>query len=181
MITTPRLHLRPPIDADAEALMPVFGDARAMTYIGDGSARTIEQVRDSLKKRLACLDAHAVTLWTVELRVPIDGVDLPVGTVIGDCGVFPVAWDGPEFELAYRYRHEVWGQGIAGEAAMAAIAHAWEATDFDRILGLAYSGNVASRRVLEKTGMIHQGTTDRYYGVELEWYAAPRPDRPESA
>lgn len=181
MITTPRLHLRPPTLADAEALMPVFGDVRAMRFIGDGSARTLEQVRDSLTKKLASLDAHAVTLWTVELAAPIDGVDLPVGTVIGDCGVFPIAWAGPEFELAYRYRPEVWGKGIAGEAATSAMAHAWKATDFSRILGLAYADNTPSRRVLERIGMTHQGTTDRYYGVELEWYAADRPSHAESA
>jgi len=168
MIETERLILRPPTPDDAEPLMAVFGDPEAMRYIGHGGPRTLEQVRASLEKRLACLNDHGVTLWTVELKHPAP--DEP--PVIGDCGLLPVAWHGPEFELAYRYRKASWGHGYASEAARAAMHHAWGATDLAEVIGLAYTGNLASRRVLTKAGFEHRGTTDRYYDTTLEHFVA---------
>ena len=90
-VTTERLLLRAPVASDAEALMAVFGDPEAMRYIGDGSVRTIDKVRDSIDRRLEIARELGVTMLTVERR--------DTGAIIGDCGVIPIAWAGPELEL----------------------------------------------------------------------------------
>lgn len=173
MLQTDRLILLPPTLDHVEPLMAVFGNADAMRYIGDGSPRTFAQVQVSFQKRFDSLQQHGVTLWTVQCTQPIG--ELAAGTILGDCGLIPVNWQGPEFELAYRFRPESWGHGVAAEAAAAAMDHAWGVLKVPHVLGLCYSGNVGSWRVLERTGFVHRGQTERYYDTLLEWFTMSRP------
>jgi len=167
-LTTQRLILREPIEGDAEALhAAVFGDPVAMRYIGDGSPRTIEQVRASQLRKIDCFTRHGVTLWTVVLR--------ETGEIVGDCGVIPIAWEGPVFELAYRFGQRAWGRGLATEAGRAALAHAWEATGLPEIIGVTDLRNGASQRVLTKLGFEDLGTIDRYYNETLRHFRLVRP------
>lgn len=170
MIKTERLRLREPRIEDAEPLLAVFGDPLAMRYIGDGSVRTLEQVRASIAKKRACLTEHGVTLFTVEVRA--------TGEIIGDCGVFPIAWTEPEFELAYRFKPSAWGLGYATEAGAAALEHAFAATDLEQILGLTDPGNDASQRVLTRLGFADRGITNEYYNKTLRLFVMLRAREP---
>lgn len=170
MIETERLILRPPELAHIEPLMAVFADPEAVRFLGDGCPRSIEQVTASFEKRARSLADHGVTLWTVERKDPEPGQP----AIIGDCGILPAAWHGPDFEIAYRYRTSAWGHGYATEAARATLDHAWATTSLSHVIGLAYSDNTASRHVLTKLGFAHQGTTERYYDSLLEYFLLDR-------
>jgi len=177
-ILTDRLTLRAPLESDLDALMLVFADPRVMRYIGDGSPRPREMVLERLGRKLKSLADHGLTIWTVETRVDLPAVGeraaLPAGTVVGDCGCIPIAWQGPEFELGYRLRYDAWGRGIATEAARAAADHAFDATDLDRLVGVTFPDNHASRRVLMKAGFEPRGETDRWYATRLAWFERRR-------
>jgi [ribosomal protein S5]-alanine N-acetyltransferase len=58
-----------------------------------------------------------------------------------------------EFELGYSFRRECWGQGYASEATRAILNWAFENTDLNGITAMAALDNIASRRVLEKSGL----------------------------
>ena len=161
-IQTDRLLLRAPEPGDPEALMPVFGSAEAMRFIGDGSVRSLEQIRQSFTKRTELLGARGHTLWTVVRRAD--------GLVLGDCGVLPVAWAGPEYELAYRFRPDAWGAGYATEAARATVAHFRSVDPHEPLIGLTYAHNTGSQRVLLKAGFEPRRDTDKYYGVRLKLF-----------
>ncbi len=118
-----------------------------------------------------------MALWTVEQRSD--------GQVIGDCGVIPIEGNGPMIELGYRLRPEVWGRGLATEAARAAMTHAMAPTSegglgLPRLVAVVDPNNTASSRVLEKVGLRYVGMTDRYYGSAHALYEAHRapPTRP---
>ncbi len=167
-VTSERLILRAPRLLDAEPLMAVFGDPDAMRYISDGAVRPIEQVRESLEKKIACLAEHGVTLFSV--------VERATGVVIGDCGVIPINWTEPEFELGYRFAPSAWGRGYATEAGIAAIEHAWSATSLATIYAVTDLGNEASQRVLAKIGFADDGVTDKYYDETLRFFRLDRPN-----
>ncbi len=172
-IITNRLRLDPPSSADLDALADIFAMPEVCTYLGDGSPRSRAQVEESLAKRIECLASHGVTIWTVRARVDLPATDtapaIAAGTVVGDCGVIPVAWQGPELELLYRLHPHAWGRGVATEAATAALERA-DRVGIDRLIGLAYDANTASRRVLARVGFTPRGETDRWYGVRLHWH-----------
>jgi RimJ/RimL family protein N-acetyltransferase len=89
-------------------------------------------------------------------------------------GFFPLNWEGPELELAYHVVPSAWNRGFASEAAAALLAAGWEA-GLDHIVAVAMPGNTASRRVMEKLGMKHEGLT-RYREHDVVRYSIERPE-----
>lgn len=86
--------------------------------------------------------------------------DDPVGLVgLGKIRIEEVA--GPGVEIGWRYVPEVWGQGLATEAALALRDHGFRATGtgpdaglgLERILSMAAPDNHASLAVMRRIGM----------------------------
>jgi ribosomal-protein-alanine N-acetyltransferase len=91
---------------------------------------------------------------------------------------------GVELDLAPLHRHAelgywigvpFWGNGFATEAGTAVVSFGFHTLRMHRIFAYHYAGNIASKRVLEKIGMRHEGTSrqhiqkwDRF--VDLENY-----------
>lgn len=172
-IHTPRLALLAPEPGHLDALAVVLADPRVMRYVGDGLPRPQAKTAQSLERRIACLLERGVTIRTVLTRVDLPAAGerpaIPAGTVVGDCGVIPIAWQGPGLELLYRFQPDAWGRGLATEAASAAADDAFVKTDADGLIGLVHPENTPSRRVLERCGFTFRGETDRWYGVRLHW------------
>ena len=61
-------------------------------------------------------------------------------------------------QLGYVVGVPYWGNGYATEAGRAVVGHAFEELGLNRVYAFCFSRNVASRRVLEKIGMTHEGT-----------------------
>ena len=60
-------------------------------------------------------------------------------------------------ELGYMLLTDYWSQGIMTEAAKIICTEAFDKLDIARITSMVYSGNTASRRVLEKSGFVLEG------------------------
>jgi RimJ/RimL family protein N-acetyltransferase len=98
----------------------------------------------------------------------------------GAVGLHPVPGQ-PRAELAYWIGVPHWGNGYATEAAQAVIAFGFDTLNVHRIFAGYFSGNEASRRVLEKLGMKHEGTSREHiekWGkfLDLENYAILEPE-----
>ena len=78
-------------------------------------------------------------------------------------------------ELGYWIGCPFWGRGFATEAATAVMAFGFDTLQLHKIHASYFAGNTASKRVLEKIGMRHEGLSrehihkwDRF--VDLENY-----------
>ena len=58
-----------------------------------------------------------------------------------------------EVDVAFRLMRTHWGLGLATEAALASVRFGFADLDLKRIIGLVMPDNIASVRVLEKTGL----------------------------
>jgi ribosomal-protein-alanine N-acetyltransferase len=65
-------------------------------------------------------------------------------------------------ELGYWIGVPYWGQGFATEAASVVMAFGFETLRLNRIHASHFAGNTASRRVLEKIGMRHEGPSRQH-------------------
>ncbi len=74
-----------------------------------------------------------------------------------------------EIEVAYLLRRSAWGQGLATEAALAAVQYGFEKVWLDKIIGLVHPDNFASARVLQKCGLTYVKHL-ALWGMELDWY-----------
>jgi [ribosomal protein S5]-alanine N-acetyltransferase len=162
---TERLSYRPLDAADAEALHEVWGDPEVVRHLPSGPSATLEETAERVTRHAAWFEERGYGLCAV--------VEQESGRVVGVCGLFPVAWKGPDIEVAYHFARAVWNRGYATEAAGAWLETAFADRGLDRVVALAFPANRASTRVMEKIGMQYESKVD-LYGETLVRYAAER-------
>jgi RimJ/RimL family protein N-acetyltransferase len=164
-LETERLVIRPfEPERDAEPLFELWGDEDAMRFVRPASA-SVEEVRERLEQILEW-NRSGWGLWALDER---EGRRL-AGTV----GLFPLAREGPEIELAYHVVPSRWGRGYATEAGVALLEAAWRETDLNHVVAIAFPENRASIRVMVKLGMTYEGLA-RYLDHNFIRYSIPRP------
>jgi [ribosomal protein S5]-alanine N-acetyltransferase len=82
----------------------------------------------------------------------------PEGRYIGMCGLYPCRTDAGgliqgEARIAFYLAAEYWNRGLATEASLAFLEYGFQVLGLKRIEAGASVKNLASNRVLEKTGM----------------------------
>jgi len=167
---TDRIALHAPDMSHVNALAAFWSDPDTMRYIGAGGVWTRDQVCARIERAIRMHDEQGMTFWTV--------VEKASGKVIGQGGLVPIEFDGPEIELGYRLGKEYWGKGYATEIAQASAAYGFEKLDVDALVAVCSAENLASRRVLIKAGFAEVGESDVYYGVPTVVHRMGRDGKP---
>jgi RimJ/RimL family protein N-acetyltransferase len=144
ILETGRLLLRTFVPDDVDALARVLSDPETMRYypapfdrpgVADWIARNQHRYKT---------DGHG--LWAMVVRSSAE--------LIGDCGLVRQDIDGQaEIEIGYHTRRDLWGQGLATEAARACRNYGFQTFSIDRLISLIRPENLPSRRVAKKNGM----------------------------
>jgi len=82
---------------------------------------------------------------------------------IGFTGLLDVRHDvpfAPAVEIGWRLAKHYWGRGLASEAARSSAAFGFEHAGLGELVAYTYAGNVRSRRVMERLGMVHDPRED---------------------
>jgi RimJ/RimL family protein N-acetyltransferase len=69
---------------------------------------------------------------------------------------------GPIFQFGYCLARDAWGRGFATEAATAIVSKSLDQPEIWRVQAFCDVENRASARVLEKCGLVREGTLRRY-------------------
>jgi RimJ/RimL family protein N-acetyltransferase len=126
-----------------------------------GGVRTAEVTNDYLRVNMAHWDRHGFGLWVLRTRT---------GEFAGRAGIRHVAIDDvTEVEVAYTFKRALWGQGFASEIANALTDIGLSKLALPSIVGIVAVENIASRRVLEKSGYTFERTT-RYHDAAVVLY-----------
>ena len=154
MIRTERLLLRPWRDEDCRPYAALNADPAVRRWWSAGTlSRTESDAQaDRLRRHI---DDHGFGFWALE--VP------GVSPFIGFAGLLHVGDDmpfGPTIEAGWRLAREHWGHGYATEGARAALDDGFGRLGFPEIVAFAVEGNMASRRVMERIGMLHDPEDD---------------------
>ncbi|MDF1809256.1 MAG: GNAT family N-acetyltransferase, partial [Phycisphaerales bacterium] len=153
---TDRLVLRAPVLEDIDPLALMWSDPETMKYIGKtGQGWTREMVAERIERAIRFCKERGMTFWTV--------VEKDSNQIIGQGGLVPIEFNGPEIELGYRLGIAHWGKGFATEIAGASAAYGFETLDFNRLIAVCYAENLGSRKVLKKVGFKELGESDLYY------------------
>ena len=147
-LETARLVLRPWREQDAETAFPYMHDPAVGPRAGWPAHRTVEESRRIVREVLAVPENYAITLKRL---APFD---LPIGTIgLKGPGASNFAGTG-EAEIGYWIGRPFWGHGIAPEATIEIIRHAFEDLGLAAVWCAYYEGNEQSHRVMEKAGLI---------------------------
>ena len=147
--TTARTRLTTWTPDDFADLHELHADPAVMTFLRRGTPEPPEETHRRLDTYLREQESPGWTKWRVE--------DLS-GQMIGRAGFSPLRKDR---ELGYTLAQHTWGEGLATEIARALVQ--WHRDHPFDGSGVAYaeSGNLASRRVLEKAGFNFVGERDQ--------------------
>ena len=147
------LVLRPPVDADVDAIAPVFRDPAIGGEAGmpPWDAQTLRMV---LHEQLPQMVARG-------LMAPYLVVEAESGQVLGGLNLHHFDPLRDTVEVGYWLMADARGRGVATRCVRAAAEHAF-ANGIDRVEAHVRVGNAASERVLERAGFRREGVKRRY-------------------
>ncbi|MFZ5920728.1 MAG: GNAT family N-acetyltransferase [Chloroflexota bacterium] len=164
-LNTPHLRLRPFVREDAQPLYRILNQDNILQYFPNPGKPSFERVERLVQRQVEHWQAHRYGWWAV---IPHGQVDL-------------VGWNGlqylpetSEIEIGYLLGKPYWGKGYATEGARAVLEYAFSTMDLDEIIGLVHPENVASQRVLEKSGLAFTRRAV-YFDMELLRYTIKNP------
>jgi ribosomal-protein-alanine N-acetyltransferase len=144
----------------------IYRDPKVMRYTPSGPAESIDRTRLVIDYFIGHESQHGFSIWAA--------IEKASERIIGHAGLFLSEGRGPEVEVVFCLGRDFWGRGYATEAATASLHFGLAGLGLDRIIGLTFPANFASRRVLEKIGMAPAGRLHRY-GHDLLLYAVEKP------
>ena len=161
ILETDRLLLREFVEEDAEAFFKLNSDPQVIRFVPDKPLLSIEQARQILREHpMADYRKHGFGRGACILK--------STGEQIGFAGLKYLE-ELDEVDVAYRLMPTHWGQGFATEAALASVRFGFAHLGLKRIIGLVMPENVASARVLEKTGLRYAETVT-FWGHQFSKY-----------
>jgi ribosomal-protein-alanine N-acetyltransferase len=109
---------------------------------------TMAELRRSLEGDIRHWERHGFGIWLLRDRL--------TGEPVGRGGLRWTEPNGePEIEVSWAVVPERWGEGLATEMAEAATGAAFGPLDIEELIAFTQPHNVASRRVMEKTGFAY--------------------------
>jgi ribosomal-protein-alanine N-acetyltransferase len=161
-LETDRLWLRPIQLSDAESILTGWaGESNATLYM---NFRRHERLSETEAFAARCVDC-----WKPGAAYPWAIVAKATGALLGsvELRVSP-----PKADFGYIFSEWAWGQGFGTEAASAVVSWAITQPSIFRVWATCHPANIASARVLEKSGLAYEATL-------ANWEA--RPQRGEAA
>jgi RimJ/RimL family protein N-acetyltransferase len=152
-LRTERLRLRRWVRSDREPFSVLNSDPRVMHHFPSVLSR---EESDALADRIeSSFDLNGFGLWAVE--VP------NLASFIGFVGLAIPRFEAhftPCVEIGWRIAAKYWNRGFASEAARAALRFGFDTLQLEEIVSFTVPGNLPSRRVMEKIGMLHNPADD---------------------
>ncbi|HEV2890540.1 MAG TPA: GNAT family N-acetyltransferase [Frankiaceae bacterium] len=160
---TERLRARDWRPEDAEAAYGIYRDDDVVRVLGSvpQPVESMEAMRERVGRWIANRTDDGYGFWALETHE---------GTLVGATLVKPLP-DAAEVEIGWHLGKAHWGRGYATESGTAAARYAFEHQGLDVVYAVVVRDNEPSLAVARRLGMTYEGSTDRYYGKELELFS----------
>ena len=161
-IVTEHLKLREFEEDEWVSVHKYASDLEVVRYMTWGP-NTKEDTKNFVQRAIAC-----------QREQPRRNFDLTIilkeeGTLIGGCGIRVSDPINREVFIGYLLRRQYWRRWYATEAAKALLAYGFNQLDLHRIYATCDTENVASTRVMQKTGMRREGILRENRHQRGEW------------
>jgi RimJ/RimL family protein N-acetyltransferase len=168
LLVTPRLRLRRFVIEDADSLFALDSDPLVMRYISGGIPTPRDRiVEDILPRWIAAYRSQScIGYWAAEREHD--------GEFAGWFHLRPDRFVPEDMELGYRLRRRYWSAGLATEGSIALLDRAFRRERIETVSARTLVGNVASRRVMEKSGLRCTGEFEYPESMLPGWPAAER-------
>jgi RimJ/RimL family protein N-acetyltransferase len=162
-IATERLHLRPFLAGDLDALAAIHGDPEVVRLLYFG-VRGREELRGVLAEK-----ARRIVLTKEGDMLNLAAVLRESGELVGDVTLFWRSEQHRQGEVGYILHPAHGGGGYATEATRALMRVGFEDLGLHRVYGRLDARNTASARVLERAGMRREAHFVENERLKGEW------------
>jgi [ribosomal protein S5]-alanine N-acetyltransferase len=161
-VETERLLLRPPVDADLDAVWRIHSDPRTNRFNPAPPMASPVAARIRLNDMLTDWRVYGHGYWTVlERSTPT--------AVVGFGGLRQTLWRGRRvWNLYYRLDPAAWGRGLGAELARAAVAAWRELPGGLPLIAYTTSENVPSQKTAAAAGLERRTDLDEQQDGYLE-------------
>ena len=151
LLETPRLILRKFKYTDSNNMFKNWGsDPKVTKYLSWQTHKDIKDSEDIIKLWISKYEDNRVYNWVIELK--------DTNEVIGNISIVKLEDIHEACEIGYCISSKYWNKGITTEAFKAIIKYLFEEIGVNRICAKHDINNVASGKVMEKCGMVYEGT-----------------------
>lgn len=166
VIEAPRVRLRPLEDRDAEALFPYVSDPSLPSMMTWSAHGTVDETRAWIDYCREAREAGTEMVWAIEHE----------GAPIGTIGLHAITWAiravrVDQADLGFWLARPFQGKGLTTEAVRNVVRWAFDTLGLHKILVSCFEQNVASRRVIEKTGFRLLCRQDEDIWRDGKWHA----------
>ena len=154
-----RVRLRPVVDADAPALLEVFGDPDVARYLGIPLLTDLDDARGMAAEIAAGARSGELLQWA--LTADDD-------RLVGTCTLARISWSAERAEVGFAIGAAHWGRRLASRAVPLVVDFAFESLGFHRLEADVDPRNEASLRLLERLGFRREGYLRERHKVDDE-------------
>ncbi len=164
IIQTQRLLGKPVRESDLPYVVSIDTDEQVQKTLF-GVTFTYDESKARLGRWLQHWNEHGFGFWIFR-----DGEN----EVVGHAGLFHSPRVAGSIEVGYALPPKYWNKGYASEMTMAVLRVGFDVLQLSRIVAIAQPANAASRRVMEKCGLIFEdeyeaaGGPSVLYAIELD-------------
>ncbi|MCH8100067.1 MAG: GNAT family N-acetyltransferase [Proteobacteria bacterium] len=177
-LQTERLLLTPFALTDLDLALEMWTDPEVAKYVG--GVMTEAEIRQQMSDVTKRGGNGGIGIWCIAdrrtgeklgdshlLPLPIDEEDTDFSLVV--MGQMPDA----EIEIGFFFKPSAWGRGYATEVCWRLLQFAFQDVSLNEVVSSVDEDNVASKKVLEKCGLLDRGRT-RCYGKDSPIYRITR-------
>lgn len=160
VLTTSRLICSPLQDHDWPFFLALQHDPEVMRFVAED--RPVEAIREAFESRLTPWTPGSAHWLCLVVRDATSGVPLGVTGYIhrdDDCA-----------EVGFLFASAAQGKGYGFESLQALCGYAFHQGGIRRLTATVTAGNIASRRLLEKTGFRLEGELRESYYLGGQWH-----------
>ncbi|HEX4816019.1 MAG TPA: GNAT family protein [Nonomuraea sp.] len=151
-ISSPRLTLREFTQADVLPLLAIYGDPKVAEHMSF-EPRTREQVENTITAVMRAAQAEPRMDYSLAAVLP-DGDLVAFARLAKDVG-HPAQNSA---QIGFALRADCWGRGLGTEVVRLLLRLGFEQLHVYRIWGARSRMNEASAKVMNKAGMVEEGT-----------------------
>lgn len=163
-LQTSQALLRPFTLNDAPDLLRITNQPGIMQYFPTPTPPTPERIERIINQQIEHWSAHGYGWWALVFR--------DTDQLIGWCGLQYLP-DTNETEVGYLIDQRFQKLGITTEAAIASLTYGFLDLEVPTIIGITHPDNIASQRVLLKSGLALTGPA-HYFGMDCLRFSAER-------
>jgi RimJ/RimL family protein N-acetyltransferase len=158
------LLMTPLVPADVDIALELWTDLEVVKYICD--VLTEEEIRLEMPDSIKRGGHGGIGIWCI--------ADLETGEKLGSAYLLPMPVEeedvnyslvvmdqipDTEIEIGYFLKRSAWGQGYATEVCKRVLQFAFQEVLLNEVVASVDARNLASKRVLEKSGLRYRGRT----------------------